>query len=228
MVVSDRLHDPIDSKGAAETLHLAVDWQNRFLFSAQTAPSQSTQRLLQDLSTALRRFAAAGIGTLWVVTGARPECQRIKPQETASLCQRHDVPVELAALMRGWLLVKTRDSAFSQPQLLTSLRQRGIRRLLVSGFQAQHCIAATAREASVLGFECSLLSDLIGGADNAGAAQRHRQLCDTYGVSGASIGVQRLACLVPGIAPRRLFRGLAQPVAAAQALFRREQAALLA
>lgn len=225
MVVSDRLHDPIDSAGAAETLHLAVDWQNRFLSAPADQPSLN-QQLLQDLSSALRRFAAAGIGTLWVVTGARPECRRLKPQEAERLSQRHDVPDELAAVMRGWLLVKTRDSAFSQPQLITALRRRGIRRLLISGFQAQHCIAATAREAAALGFECSLLSDLIGGTDKAGA-QRHRQLCDAYGQHGA-IGVQRLACLVPGIAPRRLFRRLAQPVAAAQALFRREQASLLA
>lgn len=223
MVAFGAVHSDVDS-AVTETLHLAVDWQNRFLFAGQPEPNQ---HLIQALSAALRRFAAAGIGTLWVVTGAHAECRRLKPQEAERLSQRHDVPDELAAVMRGWLLVKTRDSAFSQPQLITALRRRGIRRLLISGFQAQHCIAATAREAAALGFECSLLSDLIGGTDKAGA-QRHRQLCDVYGQHGA-IGVQRLSCLVPGIAPaRRLFRRIVEPVASAQALFRREQAALLA
>lgn len=218
-----------DGVAVEPALHLALDWQDRFLRADtfDTVHGQQSRCLLETICAATRHFAAANISTIWAVTGAAPAWQRLRPQQADALIQRHGVPPELAALMRGWLLVKARDSAFSNPQLLAVLRQRGIRRLLLSGFQSHHCIAATARDAAALGFACHLLSDLVGGTDDA-AAQRHRQLCDTYGQHG-TIGVQRLSCLVPGIVPaRRLFRRVAQPLASAQALFRREQAALLA
>lgn len=228
MVACGKVHSYTDI-AVTKTLHLAVDWQNRFLLPAQASTDQPphSKLLLLNLSAAVRRFAASNISTLWVVTGARTECRRLNHQQVEWLSQRHDVPPEVAAMMRGWLLVKTRDSAFSQPHLLAALRQRGIRRLLLSGFQARHCIAATAQDATALGFECNLLSDIIGGQDND-AMQRHRQLCDAYGQNG-TIGVQRLSCLAPGIVPtRHFFRRMAEPVTATQVLFRREQAALLA
>lgn len=217
-----------DGVAAAHTLHLALDWQDRYMLPDSLDYTHGQHLpLLQTVCAATRYFAAANISTIWVVTGAIPSWQRLRPQQAASLIQRYGVPPELAALMRGWMLVKAGDSAFSNTQLLAVLRQRGIRTLLLSGFNAHHCIAATVCDAQAGGFTCHLLSDLIGGQDNS-SAHRHRQLCDVYGVSSAMIGVQRLSCLVPGIAPRRLFRPRSQSVVGTQALFRHEQAVLLA
>lgn len=161
----------------AQTLHLAIDWQNRYL-----AAAGGDSGLLPDrCAAAVRALSAQGISTVWVTTGAAPLWQRLTRQHAPSL-PHHDLPAALAPVMRGYHAVKTSDSAFGNPALLPYLRQRCATNLLISGFMQRHCVAATVRDALDHGFICTLLPELIRDhADAADTALRTRRLREQYG-----------------------------------------------
>lgn len=161
----------------AQTLHLAIDWQNRFL----TAAGIADDTLANRCAAAVRAFSAQGISTVWVTSGKTPLWQRLTRRH-AALLEHYDVPPALAPVMRGYHAVKTSDSAFGNPALLPYLRQRGITNLLISGFMLRHCVAATVQDALGHGFLCTLLPELIRDhADMADTALRTRRLRDHYG-----------------------------------------------
>lgn len=162
----------------AQTLHLAIDWQNHYLAAA----GSESDTLAARCAAAVRQFSAQGISTVWVTTGTVPLWQRLTPQQESLLPRRYDVPAALAPVMRGYHAVKTSDSAFGNPALLPYLRQRGCTNLLISGFMLRHCVAATVQDALGHGFICTLLPELIRDhADAADTALRTRRLREHYG-----------------------------------------------
>jgi nicotinamidase-related amidase len=181
-----------------QSVHLAIDYQNRFLFpqdaTGQTQDIAGTQ-LLHDVIHATRLFSHSGVSTLWVTTGQKADWRRLPPTQHDVLRQHHDVPPPLSPIMRGTHCIKTGDSAFSNPTLLPFLRERGVTELFISGLYLHHCVLATVQDALVAGLRCTLLVDLL--RDSQGetsTALRHRQMSDRF-AQNPHIKITRLALL---------------------------------
>lgn len=184
------------------SVHLAIDYQNRFLFpqdaTGQTQDIAGTQ-LVCDVIHATRLFSHSGVSTLWVTTGQKADWRRLPPRQHEGLRQQHDVPHALSPIMRGYHCVKISDSAFSNPALLPFLREHGVTELFISGLYLQHCVLATVQDALAAGLRCTLLIDLLrdrqGEASTApNTALRHRQASDQF-AQNPHIRITRLALL---------------------------------
>jgi nicotinamidase-related amidase len=64
-------------------------------------------------------------------------------------------------------VVRNRNSAFRNTNLLARLRRRGITRLAVMGLATQFSVEHTVRDASDLGFNVTVLSDCCASADES-------------------------------------------------------------
>lgn len=170
-------------------IHLAIDYQNRFVFpyaaDGRAGEIGGTQ-LLADCRATVRSLSARQISTLWVTTGAQPDWRRLKPRQLANFWRQDDIPASLAAVMRGYHLVKTGDSAFGNPALLPYLRDRGVQELLISGLYLHHCVAATVTDALQHGLRCTLLVPLLRThGDDGDTLRRYRLLRADYGLHPA-------------------------------------------
>jgi nicotinamidase-related amidase len=61
---------------------------------------------------------------------------------------------------------KTATDAFHHTQLLATLQARGIRRLVICGFQSEFCVDTTTRRALALGYPVTLVADGHSTLDN--------------------------------------------------------------
>lgn len=75
---------------------------------------------------------------------------------------------EVRPLAGEVVLQKRVNSAFIGTDLETRLRQAGVRHLVVGGLTTDHCVSASVRTASDLGFEVTLLSDATATFDRTG------------------------------------------------------------
>ncbi|HMJ37204.1 MAG TPA: isochorismatase family cysteine hydrolase [Baekduia sp.] len=74
----------------------------------------------------------------------------------------HDIVDELAPIDGEPILDKPGKGAFYATDLELLLRNRAVRRLIVTGVTTEVCVHTTVREANDRGFECLVLSDCVG------------------------------------------------------------------
>jgi nicotinamidase-related amidase len=68
---------------------------------------------------------------------------------------------------------KTVNSAFVGTGLEQHLREAGIERLVIVGLTTDHCVSASTRSASDLGFDVTLISDATAAFERNGYDGRH-------------------------------------------------------
>jgi nicotinamidase-related amidase len=85
------------------------------------------------------------------------------------------------------LFQKTVNSAFVGTGLQSFLRDAGIRRLVLTGLTTDHCVSATARTASDLGFEVVVVSDATATFERTGADGQWYSAEQMHGAALASL-----------------------------------------
>ena len=82
---------------------------------------------------------------------------------------------------------KSVNSAFVGTGLEDYLRRQGIERVVIVGLTADHCVSATTRSASDLGFEVTLVADATAAFERTGYDGRHYSGDDIHRVSLVSL-----------------------------------------
>jgi len=79
------------------------------------------------------------------------------------------------------------NSAFIGTQLENTLRQRGIRTVVIVGLTTPHCVSTTARMAANLGFEVLMASDASAAFDTAGPDGKRYSAEEIHRISLATL-----------------------------------------
>jgi nicotinamidase-related amidase len=82
---------------------------------------------------------------------------------------------------------KNVNSAFIGTQLENTLRQRGVKTLVVVGLTTQHCVSTSVRMAGNLGFEVFLVSDATAAYEVTGPDGTHHSAEDVHRISLATL-----------------------------------------
>jgi nicotinamidase-related amidase len=159
------------------TVHLCLDMQR--LFAADGPwPTPWMHRVLPVVEEIAGRFPERTIFTRFI-TPAHPE-------EMPGLWQRYyvkwrqatreELPREMLGLLPrlarfvppAVVVDKTRYSAFSAPELLPLLRERGVDGLIVTGSETDVCVLSTVMSAVDLGYRVILVRDAVCSSSDAG------------------------------------------------------------
>ncbi|MBU9671835.1 cysteine hydrolase [Planococcus sp. CP5-4] len=138
-----------------KTVLLIIDAQNEMFDPAN--PVHQSEQLLENLQSLIKKARSADVSIIYVqhndaglVEGT--DFWQIHPSIT---------PQEGDAVIQKW----TPDS-FHENELLEILQKNGVHNLVIAGNQTEHCINATTRSASQLGFEVTLAKDAHGTWDS--------------------------------------------------------------
>ena len=141
------------------TVHLAIDVQRRVW-------EQLPEERIQKLATEVRKFADRlrenNIPTLWVVMGNQDTlCADPVAKAYASAKYRLIPNVQEDEL----IFVKTLSDAFYTPGLEEYLKERGVKKMVISGQQTRFCVADTIEGALACGFSCCGIVNLMADAE---------------------------------------------------------------
>ncbi len=185
----------------ARTALLVIDMQNDFAARA-LAPR------INRLTSACR---TAGLPVLWVNWGVRADCANLSPGllEKGRLHGGRPGYGEPSPSGRGGIVVrdqwgaavsdeltvgpddllvhKHRFSGFWDNELDSVLRNRDVTTLVFAGINTDRCVFATLTDASFLGYDCVLLSDVVATPSPAYVTDAVHYLVDLlYGVVATS------------------------------------------
>lgn len=88
------------------------------------------------------------------------------------------------------LLRKSANSAFAGTSLAESLREKGISTVVLVGFTTHHCVDATARQASDLGFRVYVVSDATAAFERTGPDGRRFAAADVHAMVLANLHLE--------------------------------------
>ncbi len=80
----------------------------------------------------------------------------------------HDLKPEVKPIKGETLIKKSTNSAFVKTDLENILRERQLSHLVFAGLTTDHCVSASVRTASDLGFSCVVVSDATATFDKKG------------------------------------------------------------
>lgn len=135
---------------------LVIDVQNEYFTGKLpvTYPKNSFYNILRAIDAA----AAKEIDIVVI--------QHTAPQENANVFNKGSFEWKLHAAIANRkysvLIEKSLPGSFTNTQLESWLRDKGIERLVISGYMTQMCCDTTARQAFHLGFAVYFLSDATG------------------------------------------------------------------
>ena len=145
---------------------IIVDMQAYFL----AAPDAAGRALVAPINTAVAAFRAANASVYWVNWGVRPDYLDWPGQARSGNAWRPPASGSAGAAIfagldydpeKGDVLVeKFRETGFYRSQLDDVLRFRGERTLFVGGVNTDQCVAGTLLDASRLGYDALLVTDL--------------------------------------------------------------------
>jgi nicotinamidase-related amidase len=139
-----------------QTALLAIDVQQSFTRRPYFS-SEGVAAFLAHQNALIAGAAAQGLPIVRIFHVDPPDDAANQPFTHASGLIR---PLEgLAPFEAALTLEKTRHSALAGTPLAIWLRERGIRRLIVSGIRTEQCCETTTRHASDEGFEVDYVTD---------------------------------------------------------------------
>lgn len=135
----------------SKTALLIVDAQNEMFDPAN--PVHQSEQLLENLQSLIKKARSADVPVIYV------QHNDAGLVEGTDFWQIHSsvTPEERDTVVQKW----TPDS-FHETKLLEVLKNNGIQNLVIAGNQTEHCINATTRSASQLGFNVTLAKDAHG------------------------------------------------------------------
>ncbi|MFG6099573.1 cysteine hydrolase [Leptothoe sp. ISB3NOV94-8A] len=168
----------------AQTALLVIDMQNDFCTPGGWADCKGfdvsqTQKPIKPLQTLLQSLRQTSVTIIHTREGHRPDLSDCPPHKLARSKKQnaeigsegamgrlltrgsksHDFVDALQPISGEIVLDKPGKGAFVATDLDLILRQRDIRKLLLTGVTTECCVHTTLRTANDLGYECLLLED---------------------------------------------------------------------
>ena len=135
-----------------ESALLVIDMQ-RGLFYGDPAP-HAADSVLSNILLLTEKAKLAGASVFF----ARHTGPDNSPfSEQSPLTQL--IPELIVHTEKDRIFIKKFPSCFRETELLPAIRQRGIKRLIISGMKTEFCIDTTCRMAAELGFQVVMISD---------------------------------------------------------------------
>lgn len=157
------LRRDFNTVSAPQTALLVVDVQKRYCDPAHENQrgTAMTDLIARRIARIVPQFRAAGVAIHPVYFEREPDI------EIESIDCHHFVPAA-----HDDVTFKQRDSAFANGLLDMRLKSRGIRNLLICGFNLNACVKETALDAVLKGYDTTIIHDMTGN-DKLNTEKRH-------------------------------------------------------
>jgi nicotinamidase-related amidase len=144
------------------TLLVVIDLQNDFTLPGGKLPACTAEvdKLFMPLNAALAYGRTVGLPAVVLTTrwGLWVRLLTHNSLAPGSHGLQQDSRVEAGHAQR---LEKPRKSAFSSPHFVQLLQSQDVQHMVLTGLTAEHCIAATTKDALARGIQVTLLTDAI-------------------------------------------------------------------
>lgn len=134
---------------------LIIDAQNEMF--EQANPVYQSGKLLENLQALIKKARSADVPVIYV---QHNDPGLIKGTDFWQIHQSITPEVD------DFVVQKWAPDSFHETKLLEVLKNKGIKNLVIAGNQTEHCIDATTRSASNLGFDVILAKDAHGTWDS--------------------------------------------------------------
>ena len=121
-----------------------------------------------NMARLLEAFRARGLPIIHVAHDSTEAGSRLRPELPGNAWKDEVLPQQGEAEFR-----KNVNSAFVGTDLESHLRERGIERLVIVGLTTDHCVSASTRSASDLGFDVILVADATAAFERSGFDGEH-------------------------------------------------------
>jgi nicotinamidase-related amidase len=140
---------------AAKTALVVIDAQQEYFAPLGKVVLPGGPAAAKQIARALGWARGADVPVVHVVhESRRPNAATFAPGSPTLAIVPDAAPVAGEPVMQKHL-----PGSFTGTGLETFLRERGIERLLITGFMTQMCVDTTARQAAHLGFQVTVLAD---------------------------------------------------------------------
>ncbi len=136
---------------STSTALLIVDTQMAFFQAPQ--PLYPADRLIENIKNLTARARQAHVPVIYVQHNASGDL------EWMNSTPLKDIHPLIAPESTDLVVQKWQPDIFAEPTLQRELEARGIRRLIITGCQTEHCIINSCRSGAALGYDITLVSD---------------------------------------------------------------------
>jgi nicotinamidase-related amidase len=152
-------HYSLGRKTAMDTALLVIDVQQALCFGEYKA--FESERVIERINTVARKMRIAGAPVVMIQHESQGEPLAFETEGWRLASGLETLPTDI------FLRKKATDS-FHQTNLHELLQERGIKNLVICGFQSDFCVDTTTRRALALGYPVVLVSDAHSTLDNNG------------------------------------------------------------
>ena len=133
------------------TALLIVDTQMAFFQAPK--PLYQAERLIENIRSLTSKARQAHVPVIYVQHNASGDL------EWMNSTPLKDIHPQIAPESTDLVVQKWQPDIFAEPTLQRELEARGIRRLIITGCQTEHCINNSCRSGAALGYDITLVSD---------------------------------------------------------------------
>ena len=175
------------SKALETTAHLLIDVQRDFVHPKKWGTVQS-EEIARNIGGLTAKFRQAGIAPYWIYYKEK----NIFGFEKRASCAFGGF--YKCAPSRGDVLIgKDRDSAFKGSDINEVLREKGVKNLIVSGFNTSACVAQTVHDAIDRGYHVCVVEDMT---ENGNDVNHIKASCALYRFEEKGAIVADSACVL--------------------------------